>query len=237
MPTLAKDSIDKMIYAALADSIAAHPCADTIRSILNGEKYKSGVMPMCPELHGRGSFAPNEPVCVSDLNNFHAHLHGGNYRAGELFRLSKSQKGRTHLSLLMEDQIRNIESDSVDLIKCLGGFSLRYLSQTSEELWKQVDANTEEATSYTPKEFGELFRSFQSEISKLGMQITLASDENYTKLFTEQTGKTLPEVDLNLLSSELENLRKYWQKKIEPKTLALFQSLIADGYSLRDFWA
>lgn len=219
----------------MTKQIAQHPNAQVLTDILRGRKFCAGIMPYSstsPDLN-------SEPQCVVDLNNFHGYFEGGFYRGTGLFGLfglSGKPNDQPHLRTLLQVLARGVSNGEINIADSLAGYSLRYLSESPKELWRSVDATTRAVTGTEPGEFGELFREMQQSINRSQVQLDFLQEQQNVGLPSASPSHDPSLLELSSVTAQLNRMQVYWEKHIEPKVMAIYRGLIAEGYAQKDFW-
>jgi hypothetical protein len=217
---------------AIGNQISSHPQTNILQAIMSGRKFESGAM----ELESGLENFKNEPACISELNNFHAHFHGGCYRSGWIFQLSGASLEKTHLSTHLELLARRAQSEPVDVRYALGGFSYRYLAESPNELWQQVDATVTAVTGQTPERFGEMYRDSEAALAKARHRQDFLQDSSFKGAASFADARSAPHLDPQTVRLELALAEKHWAENIEPQVMRVYRSLMSKGYATKDFW-
>lgn len=219
------------VHGAVAKHIAEHSHAEILRDILHGKKFTTGTMPVSES----DSVVGPEPRCVEDLNNFHAYFHGGVYRDSRVFKNIGVGTDQSHLSILLHVLARELTHNGGDLTRSLAGHSHRYLSESPEELWRNIDEITKRVTGSDPGEFGELFREIQQSLFRL--RVTLDFEEESRNVGSgEDPNSNAPLLVDPVMESMQSRMQAYWDRFIEPHVMVMYEELIGQGYTKKDLW-
>lgn len=230
--TAAHDPILAKLPQDIREQLAAHPCAAVLQAIIEGRTVESGKVALDAGLE---NFAI-EPTCVAQLNNFDAHLHGGAYRSGWFVNASTAWTETPHLLKQLESLAQLPGREMVNIRHSLGGFSYRYLAESPQELWQQVDQTTERITGNTPERFGELYREAKATLTRALALLEHAEDPDFRVAVCSDTAHKSIQRNLDKIRAEVSSAQSFWTTTIEPKVMEIYRSLVSQGYAMRDFW-
>lgn len=215
MNQISEDKRHHANWSILEAKINAHPSAAIINAILKGHSPQPGMIPLVA--NRQREFA-EEPQSLRDLNNFHAYLNGGTYRKGWIFDRMGELKTTPHIKAQLDIFLGKSKRDlkELDLAFALGGYSHRFLAETPQELWTNIDRVTQEVTGKAAKDFGIIFRDTQSILLRAQFPVESGQPE-----LAETQG----------LSKAKRN-----SKQMEKQILVIYKKLIEQGYAKRDLW-
>jgi hypothetical protein len=228
----AHDPILAQLPRDIREQLAAHPCAAVLQAIIEGRAVESGTVTL---EKGLETFAI-EPTCVAQLNNFDAHLHGGAYRSGWFVQSSTGWTEAPHLLKLLESLAQQPRRDGVNIRYSLGGFSYRYLAESPQELWQQVDQTTERITGNTPEKFGEIYREAKTAMTTAQALLEHGEDSNFRVAVPPDVTHDSSRLNLESVRAECASAQSFWTNDIEPRVMEIYRSLVSQGYAMRDFW-
>lgn len=221
----------------LSRKIAEHPQADVITAIINGRTFHSGKMEIVPGLE----MFQSQPHSIRDLNNFHAHFPAGSYRSGWLPTITSHSFEKPHLVSNLEVLANRSSFDSLDLRHTLGGFSFRYLSESPNELWRQVDASIKKATikkvtGDTPQRFGEIYKQTREDIERGQCLLEFLDEARSNGTVPSAGADDAGHLDRGKIELDLALAQRFWTEYLEPQAMKIFENLMSKGYAIRDVW-